>query len=289
MELIVEYLKRVADYNLLIVAIELFLIGFVVYWIIDFLEGTRGEKLFQSVILILIGGFLILNLLVKRYDFARLQYLYNGFLIFVLIIAVTAFQPEIRRALIRIGRPRLHGAPTQKTEKTADEIISAVTQLAARKIGAIIVIERRIALGEFIETGVSLDSEISSELLRTIFQPGTALHDMAVIIRGDRIVAASVQLPLAEDGTVAGVELGSRHRAAIGITGGSDAVCIVVSEETGAISIAEEGRLKRNVNEAQLKAILSGEVKEPVSFLGRLRQVGVRGGTGSSKGPHTAK
>ena len=178
----------------------MFLIGFVVYWIVDFLEGTRGERLFRSVVLILIVGFLILNLLVKRFDFARLQFLYNGFLIFVLIIAVTAFQPEIRRALIRIGRPSLRTSSSQKTKKTTDQIIDAVTRLSAAKIGAIIVIEKQVALGEFIETGVWLDSEVSTELLRTIFYPDTVLHDMAVVIRGDRIVAAGVQLPLAEEG-----------------------------------------------------------------------------------------
>ena len=272
MEIFVDYLRRVAEYNLLIVAIELLLIGFVVFWIIDFLEGTRGEKLFQSVVVILIVGFLILNLVVKRFDFARLQYLYNGFLIFVLIIAVTAFQPEIRRALLRIGRGRIRGGSAQKTEKTVDEIISAVTQLSLLKTGAIIVIEKRVALGEFIETGVWLDSEVSSELLRTIFQPGTALHDMAVVIRGDRIVAASVQLPLAEDGTVAGVELGLRHRAAIGITSGSDAVCIVVSEETGVISIAEGGSLTRSADESKLRAALASELEETGSVLSRLHR-----------------
>jgi diadenylate cyclase len=268
--MLVEYLRKVSEYNLLIVAIELFLIGFVVYWIVDFLEGTRGEKLFQSVVIILIVGFLILNLVVKRFDFARLQYLYNGFLIFVLIIAVTAFQPEIRRALLRIGRPRLRRTSMQKAEKTVDEIISAVKQLASIKTGAIIVMEKRVALGEFIESGVWLDSEVTSELLRTIFYPGTVLHDMAVVIRGERIVAASVQLPLAEEGSIAGVELGSRHRAAIGITSGSDSVCIVVSEETGVISVAEGGNLIRSVSEAQLRKIISTENEETPGLFSRL-------------------
>jgi diadenylate cyclase len=268
--MLIDYLRRVAEYNLLIVAIELFLIGLVVYWVVDFLEGTRGERLFRSVVLILIVGFLILNLVVKRFDFARLQFLYNGFLIFVLIIAVTAFQPEIRRALIRIGRPSLRTSSSQKTKKSIDQIIDAVIQLSASKTGAIIVMERKVALGEFIETGVWLDSEVSTELLRTIFYPDTALHDMAVIIRGDRIVAAGVQLPLAEEGSIGGVELGSRHRAAIGITSGSDAICLVVSEETGIISIAEGGGLTRNVDRSQLRQYLHTEVKDKQSFFRRL-------------------
>ena len=279
--MVFDYLRRVADYNLLIVAIELFLIGLVVYWIVDFLEGTRGERLFRSVMLILIVGFLILNLLVKRFDFARLQFLYNGFLIFVLIIAVTAFQPEVRRALIRIGRPSLRTISSQKAKKTADQIIEAVIRLSAAKIGAIIVIERKVALGEFIETGVWLDAEVSTELLRTIFHPDTALHDMAVVIRGDRIVAASVQLPLAEEGSIGGVELGSRHRAAIGITGGSDAVCIVVSEETGIISIAEAGNLTRNADQNLLRKCLGSEEEDKQTFLGRFWPVRK---TGTDKG-----
>jgi diadenylate cyclase len=270
--MLIDYLRRVAEYNLLIVAIELFLIGLVVYWVVDFLEGTRGERLFRSVVLILIVGFLILNLVVKRFDFARLQFLYNGFLIFVLIIAVIAFQPEIRRALIRIGRPSLRTSSSQKAEKSIDQIIDAVMQLSAAKTGAIIVMERKVALGEFIETGVWLDSEVSCELLRTIFFPDTALHDMAVIIRGDRIVAAGVQLPLAEEGSIGGVELGSRHRAAIGITSGSDAICLVVSEETGIISIAEGGGLTRNIDRSQLRQYLCTEAEDKQSFFGRLRR-----------------
>lgn len=244
------------------VAIELFLIGLVVYWAVDFLEGTRGEKLFHGVILILIAGFLILKLVVGRFAFERLQYLYNGFLIAVLIIAVAAFQPEIRGALIRIGRTSFLTHPSHLLSKTAEEIIAAVTDLAVARIGGIIVLERRVALGEFIEAGIELDAKVSSELLRTIFRPGTALHDMAVIIRGDRIAAASVQLPLAETGSVNGVELGSRHRAAIGITAGSDAICIVVSEETGVISLAQNGWLTRGLSESELRKRLISTMDE---------------------------
>ncbi len=268
--MLTDYFRRVLEYNLWIIAIELFLIGLVVYWVVDFLEGTRGEKLFRSVIFILIIGFLILNLVVKRLDFARLQYLYSGFLIFVLIIAVTAFQPEIRRALIRIGQPRFLGTPSQKLARTAEEIITAVTELSASKTGAIIVMEKRVALGELIETGIRLDAIVSAELLRTIFKPGTALHDMAVIIRGDRIVASRVQLPLAEAGSIDGIELGSRHRAAIGITTGSDALCLVVSEESGIISIAEAGGLTRNVSQSQLRRRLTSQVDEMIPAFGRL-------------------
>ena len=254
MDTLIEYLRRVATLDWYIVAIELILIGLVVYWVVDFLEGTRGERLFRAVIFILIVGFLVLRLVVSQFPFVRLQYLYDGFLIAVLIIAVAAFQPEVRRALMRIGQSHFWSSTSQQLSRTVEELVVAVIELSDARIGAIIVIERRVALGEFLETGVRIDARVTSDLLKTIFQPGTALHDMAVIIRGDRIVAARVQLPLTE---ASGVRLGSRHRAAIGITTGSDAICLVVSEETGIISLAENGKFTRNMDESRLKKHLA--------------------------------
>ena len=269
METLSYYFYRVAGYEWWRVVIELFLIGLVVYWVVDFLEGTRGERLFRSVIFILIAGVLILNLVAEQLRFERLEYLYKGFLIGVLVIAVAAFQPEVRRALIRIGQPRFWASSSRQLAKTADEIVTAVTELAAAKTGAIIVIEKRVALGEFIEAGVRIGARVTAELLRTIFHPGTALHDMAVIIRGDIVVAARVQLPLAEVGSIDGVELGSRHRAAIGITAGSDAVCLVVSEENGVITLAQKGKLTRNISESQLRKLLTSAMAEYVPIVER--------------------
>jgi len=263
----------VARYDLWVVAIELVLIGLVVYWVVDFLEGTRGERLFRSVIFILIAGGLILNLVVKQLEFERLQFLYKGFLIFVLIIAVAAFQPEIRRALIRIGQPGFLPGSSQKLALTAEEIVSAVNDLSETKTGAIIVIEKKVALGEFVETGVKIDARVTAELLKTIFKPGTALHDMAVIIRQDRVAAAKVQLPLAEAGSINGVELGSRHRAAIGITTGSDATCLVVSEETGIVSIAQGGTLTRNVDQTQLRKHLTNTMDDIATTVERFWKI----------------
>ncbi len=260
METVVDYLTRVAKYDWWIVGIELFLIGLVVYWVVDFLEGTRGERLFRGVIFILVVGVLVLNLVVERLGFLRLQYLYKGFLMAVSIIAVAALQPEIRRVLIRLGQPRFLSGPSGPLSRATEQIISAVTELSSSRIGAIVVFERHVALGEFIETGVRLDAKVTSELLRSIFYTGGALHDMAVVIRGERVVAAKVQLPLAEAGSIGGVELGSRHRAAIGITRGSDALCLVVSEESGAISVAKNGKLSRDVDENALRKYLAGVV-----------------------------
>ena len=272
-EVLGDYCRRVAMEDWRVIFIELLLIGLVVYWAVDFLEGTRGERLFRGVAFILLAGFLTLKLVVGRFGFVRLQYLYNGFLIFVLIIAVAGFQPEIRRALIRIGQPRFLASSSQQLVKTVQQIVSAVTELSANRTGALIVIERNVALGEFIETGVQIDANVTAELLKTIFKSGTALHDMAVVIRGDRLVSARVQLPLAEAGSIDGVELGSRHRAAMGITMGSDASVVVVSEETGIISIAENGKLTRGVSEAELRKHLSDTIGEVGGISDWLRTV----------------
>ena len=270
MDALFDYFSRISRYEWWVVFVELLLIGFVVWWVVDFLEGTRGERLFRGVIFILVAGVLVLNLVVERLPFDRLQYLYKGFLIAVLIVAVAAFQPEIRRVLIQIGQPRIWTGSSHQLSRTVEEVVSAVTQLSAGRIGAIIVIERQVALGEFIETGVRLDARVTADLLKSIFYPGAALHDMAVVIRGERIVAARVQLPLAEAGTVDGVELGSRHRAALGITAGSDATCLVVSEETGAISIGRNGQLRRNVTQSEVRSSLASAMTEEVPFVGRL-------------------
>ena len=266
-----DYFNRIIHYEWWVVVVELFLIGLIIWWVVDFLEGTRGERLFRGVILILVTGVLVLNLIVERLPFDRLQYLYRWFLIAVLIVAVAGFQPEIRRVLIQIGQPRIWAGSSHQLSRTIEQLVTAVTELSAGRIGAIIVLERQVALGEFIETGVRIDARVTSDLLKTIFYPGTALHDMGVVIRGDRIVAASVQLPLAEAGSVPGVEIGSRHRAAVGITTGSDAICLVVSEETGAISIARDGQLIRNVTESQVRAHLAdGATTGHVPLVGRL-------------------
>ena len=257
MDAILEYFGRVETYNPLIVAIELLLIGLVVYWAVDFLEGTRGERLFRGVIILLLSGSMILKLLIVQFEFERLQYLYSSFLILVLIIAVAAFQPELRRMLIQIGQAGAFLSSHQNhLSQTIEEIVQAVVSLSTKSIGAIIVIEKQVALGEFIESGVKIDAQVKASLLETIFYPGSPLHDLAVVIRGQQIIAARVQLPLAEVGSTGGT-LGSRHRAAMGIARGSDAAAIVVSEETGIISIAQGGNFDRHLTIEQLRAKLT--------------------------------
>jgi diadenylate cyclase len=271
---ILEYILNIPFYEQLIVAAELLLIGLFVYAIITFLEGTRGERLFRGMIFVLVAGSLVLNLVVNTFGMDRIAYLYNGFLIATLIIAVVAFQPEIRRGLIRIGQARFFASSPQQLSRSVEEIITAVSQMAAEKTGAIIVIPQQVALGEFIETGVRVDAKVTSELIQTMFHEGTVLHDMAMVIQADRIVAARVQLPLAEASSKFG-QLGSRHRAAIGVTTTSDAVVIVVSEETGIVSVAMDGNLIRNVSEAQLRRHLTTALVETTPILeklGKMRQ-----------------
>ncbi|MHC4231015.1 MAG: diadenylate cyclase CdaA [Planctomycetota bacterium] len=269
MNSILEYILDTTFNEQLIVAAELLLIGIFVYAIVTFLEGTRGERLFRGMIFVLVAGSLVLNLVVKTFDMERIAFLYNGFLIAILIIAVIAFQPEIRRGLIRIGQTRFFASSPQQLSRSVEEIITAVSQMAAERTGAIIVIPQQVALGEFIETGVRVDAKVTSELIRTIFHAKTVLHDMAMVIQADRIVAARVQLPLAEASSQFG-RLGSRHRAAIGVTTSSDAVVVVVSEETGTVSVAIDGNLIRNVSEAQLRRYLTTALVEATPVLEKL-------------------
>ena len=270
MEAVFDYIYQIGPGEGLIILFELLLIGVIVYIVLGFLEGTRGERLFRGVISVIVVGTAILYLVVKQFDLTRVAYLYKGFLIAISIIAIAAFQPEIRRALIRIGQARLLSSSPQQLSRSVEEIINAVTQLAAVRTGAIIVVEQQVGLGEFVETGVRVDAKVTAELLKTIFYPGTSLHDMAVIIQGDRVVAARVQLPLAESGSLKGKQLGSRHRAAIGATTGSDAMVIVVSEETGIVSLAMNGHLIRNVSESQLRRHLTTAVVETTPLVERL-------------------
>ncbi len=270
MDAILDFFYRMGPHERLVVLFELLFIGLFVYIVLTFLEGTRGERLFRGIIFILLTGKVFLTLVVHRFGMDRVAYLYNWFLIGILLVAIVAFQPEIRRALIRLGQARFLSSSPQQLSRSVEEIIEAVEILSQTKTGAIMVFEQQVGLGEFIETGVRLDAKVTSELLRTIFYPGTALHDMAVVIQGDRIVAARVQLPLVEGDSIPGRQLGSRHRAAVGVTLGSDALVIVVSEETGIVSIALNGNLIRHVSSEELRRHLTTAVVETTPLVERL-------------------
>ena len=178
------------------------------------------------------------------------------------IALVVMFQAELRRMLARLGRRPFLGISQLERRELTQEIVLAVNQLAQRKIGALIVLERKIGLRTFIESGVNLDASVSRDLLLAIFQPGGALHDGAIIIQGDRIAAAACFLPLTTNPLLA-TELGTRHRAALGITEESDCVAVVVSEETGRISIAAFGEIELDVPLERVEQFLGERVERP--------------------------
>lgn len=238
------------------VLIELAVIWAVVYVIVRFLRGTRGARVIKGMALILIVGTLTVQVLGQGNAFERLNFLYSNFLAFASLMLVIVFQPELRRALVRLGEARLFRTGGLRKARVIEELLASLTYLSKNKIGALIAIERQVGLRGITEAGTSLDAEVSKELLNTIFWPGSALHDMGVVIRGDRIVAAGVQFPLAEGERIP-QELGSRHRAAIGLSQETDAIIIVVSEETGTISIAERGELTRGLTIDELRPLLS--------------------------------
>ena len=273
MDAFFNYIQRLlsSPNELLSVVIELPIIGFIIYWVVNFLEGTRGERLFRGVILMVGVAILLLIFVVEQLGLERIKYLSTGIATIAIFIIGIAFQPEIRRALMRIGQASFLSS-SQQLSRSVEEIINAVTILATTRTGAIMVIQQQVGLAEFIETGIKIDSKVTAELIKTIFYPGTSLHDMAIVIQGDRIVAARVQLPLAEAGAVDGIELGSRHRAAIGVTVSSDAIVIVVSEETGIISLAMNAQLIRNVDETQLRRHLTTAVVETTPIVEKLQQ-----------------
>jgi diadenylate cyclase len=236
-------------------AIELLLIGVVVYVVLRFLQGTRGARLMQAV-LVIMSGMLVLSLFARLFQLDRILVLYPYFVGATFLITLVVFQPELRRGLTRIGERLGRSARTAQSSKLIESIVTMAGNLSRRKIGALVAIERRVPVGGIMETGCSLDAEISHELLETIFWPGSALHDLGVIISQGRIAAAGCEFPLAEADT-AGKIIGSRHRAALGMSLETDALVIVVSEETGAVSVASRGRLRRDLDADHLRQLLA--------------------------------
>ena len=250
-----QVFRRIQTYPWWVVAVELAAIWTLVYIILRFLRGTRGAGIIKGVALILIIGTLSIKVLGDDNVFERLNFLYRNFLGFASLALVIVFQPELRRGLVRLGEARLFRGGGLRKARVIDELMAAVEYLGKNKIGALVAIERQVGLEGIVEAGTKLNSDVSRELLNTIFWPGSALHDMGVVIKGDRIIAAGVQFPLAE-GEQISTELGSRHRAAIGLSQEADALVIVVSEETGSISMAERGQLARNLTPESLRARL---------------------------------
>lgn len=244
---------RLGRYPVWEVALEFVLIWLVVFAIMRFVQGTRAAGALKGFLVVLVLVTLASRVLGGTGSFQRLGLLYDRFLALVAIGLIVIFQPELRRALVRLGEtPFLRGTP-KDIKQVVEEIVTAAGYLARAKFGALIVVERSIGLSGLVEGGTVLNAELSARLLQTIFFPGSALHDLAVVVRGKTVHAAGVQLPLAEPEDMPEQGLGSRHRAAVGLSKECDAVIVVVSEETGTIRIAERGRLTERMNAADLK------------------------------------
>lgn len=243
-------------------AIDIALVFIIVYVLLKLLRGTRGMPM--AVGMVTLG---LLYWLAVAQELATLEFVLRGAMALVGFAIIVLFQSEIRQALIYFGNrlrfPALRRQRGQLGETIYDEIVLAATTLATEKIGALVVLERNVGLRNFTDSGVQLDAKLTYDLLVTIFNPSTPLHDGAVIIQRERIAAASVFLPLTKNPSVSR-EMGTRHRAAIGITEDSDAISIVVSEETGAISFIEGGRVNRNLDTNQLRSLLLTAMDIPV-------------------------
>ncbi len=264
-DVVMTYLQRVATYSPLVVTVQLVLIGFVVWLVMRFLRGTRGARLVKGAALLLAIVFIFIRLLPKTDEWKRIEFLYGHFLLFAFVAFVVAFQPELRRALISIGQAKLFRSRHVEIEGMVEELIRSMSFLSRNKIGAIIALERSVGLGAIIEAGTPVDAVVTSDLLNTIFFPGSAMHDMGVIIHDQRVAAAGCQFPMGESEDVDS-SLGSRHRAALGLANDSDAIVIVVSEETGRVSLAYEAQLfigldMANIHEMLIELLAPGASK----------------------------
>ena len=261
----VEMLDRVASYSLPSVLFELAVIWLLVFLVVRFVQGTRAAGALKGALVILVVATLTVQIIGGRDAFPRLAYLYERALAVVAIGLVVIFQPELRRALVRLGETSLLRGGSAGVAAIVEPIVDASSYLSKARFGAIMVIERQVGLRGLVEGGTVLDADLNPRLLQTIFFPGTALHDLAVVIKGRVIHAAGVQLPLADPADVPDRTLGSRHRAAVGVTKECDAVVVVVSEETGAIRIAERGRLSNPLTLDELRSELSKRLGETIS------------------------
>ena len=241
-------LRDVAERFDAVALLDILLISLAIYWLLLLLRGTTAMTVLRGVSVLLLGTFL----LARIFDLQVVNWMLERTVTGLVIGSIIVFQPEIRRALERLGRtgwrPSLVRA---EQEQSVDQVVRAAARLARQQHGALIVLERETGLQEVIDTGVLLGAELTAEILGSIFAPNTPLHDGAVVIRSNRIIAAGCTLPLSDSPLPA--EFGMRHRAALGITENTDAVVVVVSEERGVISLASQGRMRPDLDEERLR------------------------------------
>ncbi|WP_085498381.1 diadenylate cyclase CdaA [Paenibacillus aquistagni] len=239
--------------------IDILIVSYVIYKLLVLIRGTRAVQLLKGIFVLVIAWAVS-----SWFNLYTLEWLMNQMFTFGVLALVIIFQPELRRALEQIGRGKLFGSRSanemDETGRVIGELIKAVNYMSRRKIGALIVFERTTGLNEYIESGIAMHSRISSELLINIFIPNTPLHDGAVIVQGGDIAAAACYLPLSENPFIS-KELGTRHRAAIGISEVGDAISVIVSEETGDVSLAINGQIVRNINEESMISKLFEELQ----------------------------
>ena len=251
--------------------IDVLVVAVLFYYALKLVRGTRAVELLVGLVLLSLVGVVAsaLNLLL-------LKWLFTNAAPFVVIAVIVLFQPELRRALDQVGRIgqlnlRLSQFNSQDFNRGVAEAIRAAERLSSRKTGALIVFEREVGLEDYAATGVRINGELTAEFLQTIFFPNSPLHDGAVIIRGNQVVAAGCLLPMPEERVRGAERLGTRHRAAIGLSLVSDAIVLVVSEETGSISVVEDGRINRNLDADGLRNRLVASLQRKPSSNGRPR------------------
>ena len=235
--------------------LEVLILAVGIYLILRFLRETRGSGVVRGLSLIIIFGGMAFLLLIELLDLQHLRVFFNLLVGAALLGLIIVFQPEIRNAIVRLGESPIFGGFLRREVKTTQRLLRSVARLSRDRIGALIAMERDGSLSPLAETGITIDAELNSYLIESIFYPGSALHDGAVIIRDDRIVAASCLLPLSQNPEV-DKRLGTRHRAALGLSEETDAFAIVVSEETGKVSAAVAGRLHHGLKLEELEKLI---------------------------------
>lgn len=242
--------------------VDILIVSYVIYKLILLVRGTRAVQLLQGIFVVVLTWALSI-----WFKLNTLKWLMDQMLTLGVLAVIIIFQPELRRALEQLGRGKLFSRTSVNEDQDITQriahILKAMNHLAKRKIGALVVFERSTGLNDYVESGIPISSQITSELLINIFIPNTPLHDGAVIIRNGQIMAAGCYLPLSENPFIS-KELGTRHRAAIGMSEVSDAVCVVVSEETGQISLALNGQIVRDIKEESLVSKLYEELRPKV-------------------------
>jgi diadenylate cyclase len=229
--------------------LEIGFIWMIIYFTIRFIQGTRAVPVLTGLVVLV-----VLFNIAKIFDLSTINYILTKILGYGVLAFLIIFQPELRRALARLGQNTVF-SPFLKKGGTVDELVEACQRMSRMKRGMLIAIEREVGLKNYIESGIPLDAKVSAEILITLFAPNTPTHDGALIIEGDRVAAAGCLFPLSQNPNLPRA-LGTRHRAAVGLTEETDAVCVVVSEETGGISVSVYGKLTADLDEEGLRRVL---------------------------------